>query len=122
MENQIELDETSDIISSNKVEGTSVYDSEGNNLGSIYNFMVNKRSGQVEYAAMRFGGFLGIGSDYYPIPWDMLTYDTDKGGYQVDISKDLLENAPRYDENSEPVFDQSYGRDLYGYYGVPYSF
>jgi hypothetical protein len=52
----------------------------------------------------------------------MLTYDTDKGGYQVDISKDLLENAPRYDENSEPVFDQSYGRDLYGYYGVPYSF
>ena len=87
MENQIELDETSDIISSNKVEGTSVYDSEGNNLGSIYNFMVNKRSGQVEYAALRFGGFLGIGSDYYPIPWDMLTYDTDKGGYQVDISE-----------------------------------
>ena len=122
MENQIELDETSDIISSNKVEGTSVYDSEGNNLGSIYNFMVHKRSGPVAYAAMRFGGFLGIGSDYYPIPWDMLTYDTDKGGYQVDISKDLLENAPRYDENSEPVFDQSYGRDLYGYYGVPYSF
>jgi hypothetical protein len=121
MENQIELDETSDIISSNKVEGTSVYDSEGNNLGSIYNFMVNKRSGQVEYAALRFGGFWGSEATIIPsLGHADLRY---RQGW---LSSRYLEGFARersaLRREQRPVFDQSYGRDLYGYYGVPYSF
>ena len=60
----IATDETDRLIASNKVEGTAVYNSEGEKLGSIYNFMVDKRSGRVEYAVLQFGGFLGLGSDY----------------------------------------------------------
>ena len=71
-----ETDETDRLIASNKVEGTAVYNRQGERLGSIYNFMVDKRSGQVEYAVLSFGGFLGIGEDYYPLPWKALTYDT----------------------------------------------
>ena len=72
----VATDETSELIASNKVEGTRVYNRQGENLGTVHNFMVNKRSGQVEYAVMSFGGFLGMGESYHPLPWKSLTYDT----------------------------------------------
>ena len=118
----IATDETNRLIASNKVEGTSVYNRNSEKLGSIYNFMVDKRSGRAEYAVLEFGGIFGLGSDYYPLPWDVLTYDTDKNGYVVELDKSVLEKAPRYTRESEPAFDRDYGRDVYGYYGVPYTF
>lgn len=115
-----EIDETSRLISSNKVEGTAVYSRTGERLGTIQNFMVDKRSGKVEHAVLEFGGFLGIGSDYYPVPWNLLDYDTDKGGYVVDIDKSRLEQAPRYRRDTPPDFNGDYGRHVYGYWDVPY--
>ncbi|OAT81856.1 photosystem reaction center subunit H [Bacillus sp. MKU004] len=114
-DNNVETDETDRLIASNKVEGTAVYDREGNKLGSVYNFMVDKRSGKAEYAVMSFGGFLGMGDDYHPLPWDQLTYDTDKGGYVVNLTKEQLEGGPRYSAGNEPAFDRDYGRQVYGY-------
>src|SRR5262245_31424834 len=73
---RVATDETDRLIASDKVEGTAVYNANGERLGSVCNFMVDKRSGQAEYAVMSFGGFLGIGDDYYPLPWKSLTYDT----------------------------------------------
>lgn len=108
----IATDETNRLIASNKVEGTAVYDRNGNRLGSVYNFMVDKRAGRVEYAVMSFGGFLGIGEEYHPLPWDQLTYDTDQGGYVVDLTKERLEGAPRYRAGEEPAFDRASLHDV----------
>jgi len=119
-ENPIATDETNRLIASNKVDGTAVYNRQGEKLGSIYNFMVDKRAGKVEYAVLQFGGILGLGSDYYPLPWDVLTYETDQGGYVVDLDKSLLEKAPRYSSGNEPSFDRDYGREVDGEYGVTY--
>lgn len=91
-------------------------------LGSIYNFMVHKRSGRVEYAVLQFGGFLGLGSDYCPLPWDVLTYETHQRGYVVNLDKSLLERAPCYSPDKESAFDRNYGRGVYDYYGVTYPF
>ena len=121
-QNEIATDETQRLIASNKVEGTSVYNQEGEKLGSIYNFMVDKRSGQVDYAVLQFGGFLGLGSDYYPLPWNVLSYDLDQGGYVVNLDKSMLEEAPHYAGGSDPDFDHDYGRQVYGYYGVNYPY
>lgn len=118
----IATDETNRLIASNKVEGTPVYNREGEKLGSIYNFMVDKRSGKVEYAVLQFGGLFGLGSDYYPLPWDVLTYETDPGGYVVNLDKAVLEKAPRYASDAEPAFTRDYGREVYGYYGINYLF
>lgn len=118
----IATDETTRLIASNKVEGTSVYNREGEKLGSIYNFMVDKRSGQVEYAALQFGGFFGLGSDYYPLPWNVLDYDVQQGGYVVNLDKAVLEKAPHYASGSEPAYDRDYGREVHGYYGIPYPY
>jgi hypothetical protein len=118
----IATDETSRLIASNKVEGTAVYNTQREKLGSVYNFMVDKQSGRVEYAVLSFGGLFGLGADYYPLPWDVLTYDTEMGGYVVNLDKSLLEKAPRYSADQEPRFDRDYGQQVYGYYGVNYPF
>lgn len=121
-QSDIETDETGRLIASNKVEGTTVYNRQGEKLGSIQNFMVDKRSGQAEYAVLSFGGLLGLGQDHYPLPWDVLTYDTSKGGYVVDLDKSVLEQAPRYRAGEEPTYNRDYGRSVYDYYGVTYTF
>lgn len=119
--NNTEIDETNRLIASNKVEGTSVYNRQGEKLGSVYNFMVDKRSGKVEYAVMSFGGFLGMGDSYHPLPWNMLTYDTNQGGYVVNIDKQALQGGPSYKSGQEPQYDRTYGEQVHGYYGVPYN-
>lgn len=118
----IATDETNRLIASNKVEGTNVYNATTEKLGSIYNFMVDKRSGKVEYAVLQFGGLFGLGSDYYPLPWDVLTYDTEQGGYVVNLDKSVIEGAPHYAGGSEPAFDQTYGRQVHDYYGIGYPY
>ena len=107
------------LIASNRVEGTAVYDRTGEKLGRIENFMVDKVSGRSEYAVMSFGGFLGIGDDHHPIPWDKLSYDTGKGGYVVNLSRQQLEGAPTYASNETPNYDDPvWGRKVYDYYGA----
>jgi hypothetical protein len=114
------IDETHSLIASNKVEGTNVYNHDGENIGSIYNFMVDKRSGKVSYAVMSFGGFLGLGERYHPLPWDTLTFDPNLGGYVVSVTREQLDQAPSYAQDEDPWQDPNYGRNVYGYYGVPY--
>ncbi len=88
--------ETGELISSDKVKGTTVYNAAGDNLGSIHDLMIDKRAGRVAYAVMSFGGFLGIGEKFHPLPWNVLTYDESKGGYNIDLTTDQLRSAPSY--------------------------
>ncbi|CAM4235421.1 Photosystem reaction center subunit H [Comamonas aquatilis] len=114
------MNTASSIISSSKVEGTHVYNPAGDKLGSIDSLMIDKLSGKVRYAVMEFGGFLGIGTDRYPLPWDTLKYETSMGGYVVSLSKEQLENAPKYAQDTAPEYTEDYGRRVYDYYGVPW--
>lgn len=114
------IDETNRLIASNKVEGTAVYGREGERLGTIYNFMVDKFSGQVEYAVMRYGGFLGMAQRYYPLPWRILTYDTREGGYRIDLTARDMERAPSFGREDEPRFSRDYGRRVHNWYGLDY--
>src|SRR5688500_2047978 len=114
------IDETERLIASNKVEGTPVYGREGERLGTLYNFMVDKYSGRVTYAVMSYGGFLGVGQRYYPVPWQILTYDTREGGYRVDMDYRDLERAPSFGREDEPRFNRDYGRRVHNYYGLDY--
>ena len=116
----VNADETDRLIASDKVEGTAVYNRAGERLGSVHNVMIDKYSGQVAYAVMSFGGFLGIGERYHPLPWRMLTYDTGRGGYVVDVGREQLESAPTYARDETPWSRPDYGRDVYGHYGLPY--
>jgi sporulation protein YlmC with PRC-barrel domain len=106
----------STVISSDKVEGTTVYNPAGEKLGSIDDLMIDRHSGQVKYAVLEFGGFLGMGTDRYPIPWSVLKYSDDKGGYVVPLDKSKLQNAPKYDDGRAPAYDSEYGNQVNTYY------
>ncbi len=113
-------EETDDLISSEKVDGTTVYNHQGEKLGTIKHFMVGKRDGRVRYAVMSFGGLFGMGESYHPLPCESLKYDENMGGYVVDIDKEQLQNGPSYERDREPVYDRAYGQQVYGYYGMAY--
>src|SRR5436190_12220208 len=118
----VATDETDRLISADKVEGTAVYNRMGERLGTVHNLMIDKYTGQVAYAVMSVGGFLGIGESYHPLPWKVLTYDTGQGGYVVDLDRSRLQGAPSYTASSLPNWsDQRYRRGIDEYYGVPYS-
>ncbi|WP_027014756.1 PRC-barrel domain-containing protein [Comamonas composti] len=110
----------SSIISSEQINGTHVYNPSGEKLGTVESLKIDRLSGQVRYAVMEFGGFLGIGTDRYPLPWSTLKYSPDLGGYVVSLSRDQLEKAPRYDQGAAPSYNDEYGRRVNDYYGVPY--
>ena len=109
---------TSAVISSDRVEGTTVYNAAGDKLGTIDDLMIDKVSGQVRYAVMEFGGFLGMGTDRYPVPWNMLKYDTSQDGYVVPLEKSQLEGAPRYGSDDVPDYDDTYRSTVDKYYGL----
>lgn len=111
-------DETSDLISSDKVDGTAVYNLEDEKLGKIAHFMVGKRDGRVRYAVLDYGGFFGAGDELYPLPWEALTYSVDKGGYVVNIDKDRLERdkAPSFRRGDEPAWNADYDTRIRDYY------
>jgi PRC-barrel domain len=117
------LDNPSDtrgkLIAASKVNGTNVYNRADEKLGSIYDVMLDKVSGKAEYAIMSFGGFLGIGGRYHPLPWQTLTYDPGRGGYVVDLDRTRLEGAPSYaDTTSDTWDDPTYGQRVDEYYGL----
>ena len=106
-----------DVISSDKVEGKNVYNPAGDKLGSIDDLMIDKRTGQVRYAVLEFGGFLGIGTDRYPLPWTVLRYEPTMDGYVVPLDKAKLESAPKYHQGDAPAYTVEYGTKVDGYYG-----
>lgn len=106
------------VISSSRVEGTKVYNEQGEKLGSIDHLQIDKQSGQVRYAILEFGGFLGMGTDRYPLPWNVLRYDTALDGYVVPVTKDKLDNSPKYEGTAHPEYNDEYGRRVYDYYGA----
>ena len=111
--------ETVTLIGSDKVEGTAVFGAEETQIGSIERVMIDKRSGKVSYAVLSFGGFLGIGDDHYPLPWNSLKYDTNLGGYRTGITEQQLQGAPKYsNDNAWNWNDPARGRSVNDYYGV----
>jgi hypothetical protein len=110
--------ETSRLISSEKVTDTAVENVRGDSLGHINDIMIDKISGRVAYAILKYGSFLGMGGKLFALPWDILKYDTRRSAYLVDIPEDRLKGAPSFDEGSEPAWgDREYDRRLHDYYG-----
>jgi PRC-barrel domain protein len=111
--------ETASLIGSDKVEGTSVYGADDNSIGSVQRVMIDKISGKVAYAVVSFGGFLGMGEDYFPLPWNALKYDTRLDG-RTNITESQLKGAPRYSRSQDWDWsNRDNDRRVYDYYKTP---
>ena len=112
----------SSLIEASRVRDTAVFNTAGEKLGAVHDLMIDKRTGQTVYAVVSFGGFLGIGENYFPIPWAKLKYDPTLGGYVTDIEMGQLEGAPAYAAGASPRWgDPGYEEELHRFYGAaPY--
>lgn len=112
------------LITSDRVQGTPVYNRDGEHIGHIDKLSINKVSGQVAYALMSFGGFLSIGERFHPIPWTALKYDVNVDGYVVPMSKEKLKAAPSFSNEELDAYgggERRYNEELLAYYGMgPY--
>jgi PRC-barrel domain len=96
------------------------YNPKREKLGSIESVMIDKISGKVAYAVMSFGGFLGIGDRYHPLPWHVLTYDTRQGGYVVNLDPSRLKEALTYGTGETPNWsDRRWGQQVHDHCGMP---
>ncbi|HKJ75390.1 MAG TPA: PRC-barrel domain-containing protein [Alphaproteobacteria bacterium] len=121
-ESTITMEKDHDLIASSRVEGTPVFGQDGEKLGAVKDIILNKKTGKVAYTIMSFGGFLGLGELYHPLPWDVLDYDPEKHGFVVNIDKEVLRNAPTYGpEEVHRLSDRVFLGGIFDYYGIaPY--
>ncbi len=109
-------DETIRLISSAKVEGTKVLDRNGAAVGTIQSVMIDKYSGRVAYAILSFSGTFGFGATLFPLPWGALDYDDAQDGYVLDLTKDQLSSAPKFEARDTPEFDAPYRTRIVAFY------
>lgn len=83
-------------IQASRVIGTSVYNEAGESVGTVKDIMLEKITNRIMFAVIGFGGFLGLGEKYHPVPWNTLDYNKEQGGYIIPYSKDELQAAPFY--------------------------
>jgi sporulation protein YlmC with PRC-barrel domain len=109
------------LISADRVQGTPVFDFQGEKVGHIEDVMLDKETGKVAYAIMSHGGFLGAGERYHPLPWSILRYDLEKGGYVVPLDRAQLDQAPTLD-HTEIYADDAWQQVVHTHYGTPAPF
>lgn len=105
-------------IKASRVTGTKVYNTNGETIGRVEDIILDKLSDKILFAVVGFDGILGFGEKYHPIPWSSLDYQTDKDGYVVPYSKDMLQRAPVYDLNELTKNDGQIRESTFAYYDV----
>jgi sporulation protein YlmC with PRC-barrel domain len=96
-------DFTPDVLGASSITGDEVYNSQSEHLGQIKEIMIDRRTGQVAYAVLAVGGFLGMAEKLFAIPWEALTVDDEDGYLILDVDKSVLKEAPGFDKSEWPT-------------------
>jgi sporulation protein YlmC with PRC-barrel domain len=106
------------ILRADNLVGADVYNREGEKLGRIEDLLIDFPQGRVAYAALSFGGFLGIGDKLFMIPWSALVYDSHANRFLLEIDREALEKAPGFDKDRWPdMANPAYGAEIHRHYG-----
>jgi sporulation protein YlmC with PRC-barrel domain len=110
------------VLSAGSLAGDRVRNNAGEDLGKIEEIMIDIHSGRVAYGVLSFGGFLGMGNKLFAVPWHALSIDLDNHEFVLDVSREILENAPGFDKSDWPdMADPDWGAQIHRHYGrTPY--
>lgn len=107
-----------DIMAAATLQGDSVKNSQGEDLGHIEDIMLDVTRGRIAYAVLSFGGFMGIGNKLFAVPWSSLVLDTDDECFVLDVAKDKLKSAPGFDKDQWPTMaDSTWQGEINAFYG-----
>ncbi|MFT3741210.1 MAG: PRC-barrel domain-containing protein [Gammaproteobacteria bacterium] len=105
------------LIKTKDVIGVKVCNLQNEDIGKIEEIVLDKLSGEVRFAVLSFGGFLGMGDKHFPLPWHVLNYQPDQEAFVVNLDKEFLKNAPSFEKNSWPDFSEGlWDRNIIDYY------
>lgn len=111
---------TNHMLSATSITGTKVKNNRNEDIGKIQDLMINLEEGNIEYAVLSFGGFLGMGDKYFAVPMQALrfTRKDDDHIIKMDVTKEKLENAPGFDKDNWPMAAKSeFVDNVYKHYG-----
>jgi len=110
------------VMDAKTLEGDAVVNAEGENLGEIKAIMLDVQNGRIAYAVLSFGGFLGMGTKMFALPWSALTLDADAKRFVLEVPKERLATAPGFDKDHWPsMADPSWAAEVHAHYDVrPY--
>jgi sporulation protein YlmC with PRC-barrel domain len=107
------------LMGADTLVGNNVYNHKGEDLGDIKDIMLDVTSGQVGYAVLSLGAFLGMSEKLFAVPWDALTLDPENKRFVLDVGKDRLRSAPGFDQDQWPdMADPSWANSIHSYYGT----
>ena len=109
---------TPSLLSASSLSSDNVYNRQDEKLGSVKDFMLDLSTGNIAYAVLSFGGFLGVGDKLFAVPWEALDVDTENKRFVADISEEHLEDAPGFDKDNWPSQpDREFVNRVYAHYG-----
>jgi sporulation protein YlmC with PRC-barrel domain len=109
------------LLSSGTLKNTKVVNPAGEDLGKLEEIMLHVDSGDVAYAVVSFGGFLGMGEKLFAVPWEALRIDTAEHHIVLDVDRERLETAPGFSKDAWPTtVDAGWMKDVYRHYGATY--
>lgn len=107
------------VLSASSLTGDKVKNAKGEDLGTIEDVMIDLSRGNVAYAVLSFGGFLGMGDKLFAVPWESLQINTVNKEVTFDVDKERLENAPGFDKDNWPdMADPAFRKQVHSYYGT----
>jgi sporulation protein YlmC with PRC-barrel domain len=105
-------------ITAKKLIGDPVVNRRGEDLGKIEDFVIDPKSGRVDYAVLSFGGFLGMGDKLFAVPLEAMKLSREEKRFILDVDKERLKHAPGFDKDNWPdTSDRAFGTKVYAYYG-----
>lgn len=107
------------LLSSNSVEGVTVYGRDGDKIGTVAAFMIDRFTGQVDYVVVIMGRLLGLGGSYHPLPWGLVSYDPRLEGFMISIERSMLTSGPSFKSPADVAFDSAYSERISTYYNSP---
>jgi sporulation protein YlmC with PRC-barrel domain len=107
------------LLSYSSLASNDVVNLQNEDLGGINDVMLEPRTGQINYAVLSFGGFLGFGEKLFAVPWSAMTLDRNKRCFVLDVDKDRLKDAPGFDKDVWPdMADPEWAAKIHTYYGT----
>ena len=93
---------------------------ENENVGKVEDLMIDANDGRIVYAVLSFGGFLGMGSKLFAVPWPSLSFDPAREEFVLNVDKDKLKSAPGFDKTEWPNMSETKWRhEVNRHYGHP---
>jgi hypothetical protein len=113
--------EAATLLAASEINGAKVTNFQNQEIGDIDELLIEPATGQVRFAVLSVGGFLGLGSTKVAVPWLALQLgiDDSKTKYLLDATRERLEKAPRVEgKNYERLYPADVAEPIFGYWDV----